>query len=69
MIVKSKKGKKYNPIRNIRFSNTVIRLLSDELSSTYEDDYKEFLQKEIMRHQNLVKLCKNKIYLLTTKTK
>ena len=69
MLVTSKKGKVYDPIRNIRFSNTVIRLLSDELLTTYEDDYKEFLLKEINRHENFVKLCKNKIYFLTKKTK
>ena len=69
MLVTSKKGKVYDPIRNIRFSNTVIRLLSDELLTTYEDDYKQFLLKEIMRHQNFVQLCKNRIYFLTKKTK
>jgi hypothetical protein len=69
MLVKSKSGKVYDPQKAITFSNRMITALTMELEHSNELDYNEFLQKEINRHQNLVKLCKNKIYFLTKKTK
>jgi hypothetical protein len=69
MLVTSKKGKVYDPHKSIIFSSRMITALTMELQYSNESDYNEFLQKEIDRHQNLVKLCKNKIYFLTKKTK
>ena len=69
MLVTSKKGKVYDPHKAIIFSSRMITALTMELQYSNESYYNQFLQKEIDRHQNLVKLCKNKIYFLTKKTK
>ena len=61
MLVKSKSGKIYNPKRSITFSNRLIKLLSIELENSYEVDYVEFLNREINRHKNFIKVSQNQI--------
>lgn len=53
MLVKSKSGKLYDPIKNVKHNNKLISILRNEIENSNDSEFIEFLQKEIDKRKSL----------------